>query len=115
MVLQDLLDNLATGEFANLSLANSTVGSIKEEAYPRIIRAINRSLLEIYKRFLLKEKKVYLVQQVGLNRYYLRTQYLGYSGATTVQAYLLDHADELFQEDVIRILNMPIPTDSMLT
>ncbi len=109
MVLQDLLDNLATGEFANLSLANSTVGSIKEEAYPRIIRAINRSLLEIYKRFLLKEKKVYLVQQVGLYRYYLRTQYLGYSGATTIQAYLLDHTDELFQEDVIRILNI---TDS---
>lgn len=62
MVLQDLLDNLATGEFANLSLANSTVGSIKEEAYPRIIRAINRSLLEIYKPSSLSVESVYRSQ-----------------------------------------------------
>ena len=106
MVLQDLFDTLATGEFASLSLANSVTGSIKEEAYPRIVRAINRSLLEVYKRFLLKKKKVYLVQQSGLYRYYLRTQYLGYSTSTGIQAYLLDHPDEIFQEDVIRILSI---------
>jgi hypothetical protein len=109
MVLQDLFDTLATGEFANLSLANSTTGSIKEEAYPKIVQAINRSLLELYKRFLLKEKKVYLVQQSGLYRYYLRTSYIGDSSATSTQAYLLGHPDELFQEDVIRILSI---TDS---
>lgn len=106
MVLQDLFDTLATGEFANLSLANSVTGSIKEEAYPRIVRAINRSLLEIYKRFLLKKKKVYLAQQTNVNRYYLRTQYLGYLSATNAQAYLLDHEDDLFREDVLRILSI---------
>ena len=104
MVLQDLFDTLATGEFAHLSLANSVTGSIKEESYPRIVTALNRSLTEVYKRFLLKEKKVNIVQQEGLSRYYLRSKYLGFSGATSSEAYLLDHEEEIFNNDVIRIM-----------
>jgi len=106
MVLQDLFDTLASGEFANISLANSVTGSIKEEAYPRIVRAINRGLLELYKRFILKKKKVYIVQQDGLTHYYLRTSYLGFLNSTTVNSYLLDHPTEDFQDDVLRILGI---------
>lgn len=106
MTLQDLFDTLAVGEFAGLNLANSVTGSIKEEAYPKVVNSINRSLRELYKRFLLKKKKVYLVQQTGVTRYYLQTRYLGYAGATTADAYLVDHPDEDFSNDVVRLLEI---------
>jgi hypothetical protein len=104
MVLQDLFDTLAMGEFANLALANSVTGSIKEESYPRIVKAINRGLLEIYKKFIIKKKKVIIVQQADLDRYYLRTDYIGYSGSTGIEAYVLDHSDEIFLNDILRLL-----------
>jgi len=106
MTLQDLFDTLATGEFTSLNLANSVTGSIKEEAYPKVVNSINRGLRELYKKFLLKKKKVYLVQQTDVTRYYLQTRYLGYAGATTADAYLVDHPDEEFSNDVIRLLEI---------
>ena len=51
MVLQDLFDTLASGEFSGLSLGQSVTGSIKEEAYPKVVAALNRGLVEIYKRY----------------------------------------------------------------
>lgn len=104
MVLQDLFDTLASGEFSNLALGQGVTGSIKEDAYPKVVSAINRSLLSLYQKFLLKKKRVYLVQQNGITRYYLRTKYLGYSGATGPEAYLVDYPNEVFLDDVIRIL-----------
>lgn len=106
MVLQDLFDIMASGEFSGLALGNSVTGSIKEEAYPKIVNAINRGLTELYTKFLLKKKRVYLVQQPDVIRYYLRTQYLGYAGTTSSSTYLLDHTDEEFQNDVLRVLNI---------
>lgn len=104
MVLQDLFDTLAMGEFANLALANSVTGSIKEESYPRIVKAINRGLLEIYKKFIIKKKKIIIVQQADLYRYYLRTDFMGYGDYTGIEAYLLDHSDEEFLDDILRLL-----------
>ena len=114
MVLQDLFDTLASGEFSGLCLGQSVTGSIKEEAYPKVVAALNRGLVEIYKRFILKKKKVYLVQQSGQTRYYLRADYIGYSGATGPQAYLLDHPDEIFLNDVIRILEITDAEGSLI-
>jgi len=105
MVLQDLFDTLAAGEFSNLALANSTTGSIKLEAYPKVVKAINRSLRELYKRFVLKKKKVILYQQAGLSRYYLRKSYRGTLGATSADAYLVDFL-EAFDDDLVRILGI---------
>lgn len=106
MTLQDLFDTLATGEFTGLNLANSVTGSIKEESYPKIINALNRGLRELYKRFILKKKKVYLIQQTDIARYYLQTRYIGYASATNAEAYLVDHPDEDFSNDVLRILEI---------
>jgi len=114
MVLQELFDNLASGEFSGLALANSVTGSIKEEAYPKVINAVNRGLTEIYKRFLLKKKKVFLVQQEGLTYYYLRTDYLGFSNFTSEDAYLLDHPAEEFQNDILRVLNITDEEDNII-
>ena len=106
MFLQELFDILASGEFSGLSLGQSVTGSIKEDAYPKVVHAINRGLEEIYKRFILKKKKVYLVQQDNQTRYYLRSAYLGEVGSTGPTAYLLDHPDEDFIDDVIRVIDI---------
>ena len=102
MVLQDLFDTLASGEFANLSLAHSVSDSIKEEAYPRIVSAANRGLRELYKRFLLKKKKVMLFQQEGIIRYYLRPERVTDLGASTPDLYLANHPDEALQTILFR-------------
>lgn len=106
MVLQDLFDTLASGEFANLSLAHSVSGTIKEEAYPRIVSAANRGLREIYKKFLLKKKKVMLFQLPGVVRYYLRPEHIGVLGAPAPGLYLANHPDEAFADDIIQILRI---------
>jgi hypothetical protein len=106
MVLQDLFDTLAGGEFAQLSLANSVTGSIKEEAYPKIVNAINRSLREVYKKLLLKKKKILLYQQTGVSRYYLRADYLGDVGSMGSDMYIVEDEDDPFTDDLIRILGI---------
>lgn len=115
MVLQDLFDTLASGEFSNLSLGQSVTGSIKEDAYPKVVSALNRSLLALYQRFLLKKKKVYLVQQSEVIQYYLRTSYLGTSDSLGSSAYLISHPNEEFTGDVIQVLgitdNEGLPVD----
>jgi len=111
MVLQDLFDTLAEGEFAQLALANSVTGSIKEEAYPKMINAINRSLREVYKRLILKRKDLLLHQQTGISRYYLRTEYVGTVGSMNSGMYLEEDYDDLFNDDIIRILRIKTQAD----
>lgn len=77
LTLQDIFDNLAHGEFANLALGNSSLGTITEDKYPKIVSAINLGLMELYKRFLLKKKKFLLQQRAGVSLYYLRSDYIG--------------------------------------
>jgi hypothetical protein len=99
--LQDLFDNLAYGEFANLALGNSPLGSITEDKYPKVVAAINMGLTELHKRFVLKKKKVLLTQQTGVLVYYLRSDYLG--------DYLEDFEQgeiESLDDDIIRVLQI---------
>lgn len=113
MFLQDLFDSLASGEIVNLSLANSVTGSIKEEAYPKLVRATNRGLLSLYKRFLLKKKNINLVQQTDVTQYQIKPQFLGYPEATGPSAYLLDHPNELFMDDILKIISITNSEDEV--
>jgi hypothetical protein len=72
MVIQELFDELATGEFSNLAIGNSINGSIEPDAYKKVITQVNAGLREIYKRFLLREKTCYIARPVGTTDYFLR-------------------------------------------
>jgi hypothetical protein len=72
MVLQDLFDELATGEFSNLAIGNSINGSIEPDAYKKVVTQVNAGLRELYKRFLLKDKICYITRPTGTTNYFLR-------------------------------------------
>jgi hypothetical protein len=99
MVLQDLLDGLAYGEFSNLAIVSPTTGTIKDSAYPKVIAQVNRALRELYKRFMLKKKDCMVQQQEGFTTYYLRTDSIDTDITTE------DDLGDPFADDVIRILS----------
>jgi len=72
MVLQELFDELATGEFSNLAIGNSINGSIEPDAYKKVITQINGGLREIYKRFLLRQKTLLIARPLGTTEHFLR-------------------------------------------
>ena len=72
MVVQDLFDELATGEFSNVAIGNSVNGSIEPDAYKKVLTQINAGLRELYKRFLLREKTCYITRPSGTTEYFLR-------------------------------------------
>ena len=104
MLLQELFDNLAAGEFANLAVGNSITGSITEASYPKMVSHINMGLREIYKRFLLKKKECTLYQQEGVTTYYLRSTHVGYVGSMGPDVYIEDVYNDTFDDDVIKVL-----------
>ena len=109
MYLQELFDNLAYGEFSHLSIGNSSIGSIKEAAYPKVVGIVNRALRAIYKRFILKKKVVLLHMQSGVETYYLRSSKLAASeDALSDSTYLLskNSVDPFDGDEVIRILDV---------
>jgi hypothetical protein len=72
MVIQELFDELATGEFSNLAIGNSINGSIEPDAYKKVITQVNAGLREIYKRFLLREKTLVIARPLGTTEHFLR-------------------------------------------
>jgi len=72
MVIQELFDELATGEFSNIAIGNSINGSIEPDAYKKVITQINAGLREIYKRFLLRQKTLIIARPTGTTEHFLR-------------------------------------------
>ena len=61
MQLRTVLEQLAFGEFSQLSLVNQTTGQIPEAKYPSVVAHINLGLTDLFKRFKLKEGRTPLV------------------------------------------------------
>lgn len=74
VVLKDLFDLLATGEFSNLTLAHSPTGGLDEKEHEKVVGHINLGILEIYKRFKLLQNELVLHITPGLDKYYLRPE-----------------------------------------
>jgi hypothetical protein len=103
ITLKEIFDNLAYGEFANLALGNSPLGTLTEDKYPKIVSAMNLGLVEIYKRFILKRKKCLLMQQTGVTTYYLRSDYVGDYLETVDDG---SYEESAFNDDLIKVLEV---------
>jgi len=106
MFLQKLFDKLAYGEFADIAIGNSDSGTITQAAYPKVVAHINSGLLELYKRFLLKKKTVKIVQQTGVEIYYLRPEYATTLSSISPTAYIIEDDNDPFDSDLIRVLEV---------
>lgn len=76
ILLKDIFSLLASGEFSNLSLSKDRNGNIDEADYGKVIGHINLALVEIYKRFKLKEEEIVLHVNPIVTTYYLRPEFM---------------------------------------
>lgn len=113
MLLTEIFDHLSYGELSQLfvggSIASVNTDGIPVDAYPRIVSFINLALIDLYKRFPLKENKFTLQQYESINRYQLKIAF-ALSNVTSVEPikYIIDSASAPFADDVLlinRILN----------
>ncbi len=77
IVLQEIFDTLATGEFSHLKLGNSLQGTIEAADYPKIVNAVNLGLLDLHKKFPLRKGELIVHQHADVTTYYLREKYSG--------------------------------------
>jgi hypothetical protein len=111
MNLLELFRRLSYGEFSNLKLGASGVGTIVEDDHPKLVNHINEALLRLHSRFLLRENMLFLQMQEHLTYYYLlkryaRSQLTDPPCPETPHLYIMDNVNEPFQEDVIKVLQV---------
>lgn len=103
ITLQEIFDTLATGEFSNLKLGNSLLGTISEEDYPKIVSAINLGLLDLHKRFPLREGEIIVHQYPGVTKYELRESRANILGLLDNETYIELTEGESWPGDLIKV------------
>ena len=102
MTLQEIFDQLSHGELAHLSIGGEGVTGIPEDMQERVISSINLGLTELHKRFLLRERQVGLVMQLGQQMYWMDRKYLMGTSGTGVK-YLKDSVAMPFDAGLLKI------------
>lgn len=104
MKLQEVFNQLTTGELSQMALGGSEAGQIAEVDYPKVIDHINLALVAIYKRFYLKEGRVDLGMVPGRMIYPIHSKYaLSNVKSKESVKFLLDSATEKFTDDILKI------------
>lgn len=99
--LSDLFTDLASSELANTTLvSNNTISSTY---YTKLISHLNAALRDLYTRFNLSERFIYVHQQTGVTRYFLRSEYMGTAREMGEECYILFEEDNLFSDNIIKI------------
>jgi hypothetical protein len=75
ILLKDVFSLLATGEFSNIALKKDKYDDLDEAEYGKVLGHINLALVEIYKRFPIKEEEVILHATPTQELYYLRPKH----------------------------------------
>lgn len=110
MKVSDLFQQLSVGELKNLALANEGAGSIRDSDKGSIILHARDALLNLYSRFILKERELILELQENTHFYWLlpkhATSYDLPDGQTDVVRYIKDTEEEPFIGDLIKVLSV---------
>lgn len=69
MNLQEVFDQLSSGELSQLSLAGPNGGPLQQGSWPGVINSVNLGLTALYKRFNLKQDSKALTLNAALENY----------------------------------------------
>lgn len=106
MKISELFRQLSYGALSNLAI-NKGNGVLAAEKYPQIIQYVNDGLLQIFTRFVLRERNLILEQTSHVLNYHLRRQYATSSESGDVRhRYIIDCAEDKFADDVIKVLSV---------
>lgn len=110
MTLLDILKDLTYGELADLHIGGLIPGESDNEPdphqYEQIIGYINMGLNELYKRFLLKTREIYVEQRAEVALYKLHSDYSFVNTASAIpeaDRYIIDSVDAPFLDDILKI------------
>jgi len=103
MNLQDIFDQLSYGELSQLFVGTGENGEIPVDRRRKIGASISLGLTDLYKRFLLKEKRVRVAYDASRSTYVLHSDYAeSNTGGLAPVKYIMD-SDEPFTDDVLQI------------
>jgi len=102
--LQELFDDLAHGELANVAIGQSQTTLISPDKYPRVVSLVNSGILAIYTELPLKEKSFNIHQKEGITDYYLRSEHVGTIGADP-QIYIDGSVVDPVNGDIIQLIS----------
>lgn len=110
MRLVDILKDLTYGELSDLHIGNLIPGEGDNEPdphqYEQIVGYINLGLKELYKRFYLKSREIYIELQDELSVYKLSSDYAQANTASAIpeaDRYIADSVDSPFLDDLLKI------------
>lgn len=108
MTLLELLKDLTYGELSQLKIGNLLPGEDQSEPdptrYEQIMSHINMGLKEIYKRFFLLSREVYIQQYEQISVYTLSSKYAQTNTASLEPIkYIMDTVDAPFLDDTLKI------------
>jgi hypothetical protein len=104
MKLQEVFDQLSSGEFEQLSIGGAAAGVIDSSNYARLLGHINLGLTAIFKRFTLKEGRLVLAPQDNQTDYTISSAFAVNGRRTTEPVrYLLDSTADPFVDDILKI------------
>lgn len=106
MKLEKLLKDLSYGELKNLSMASAVPGTIQEEDLPSVVMAIEDAMLRLHARFILRTKNVLIRMYGHITYYHFLKKYAEsqYPESGEDFPYIIDLGNEVFEEDVIKVL-----------
>lgn len=116
MKLQEIFDQLTTGELSQLSIGGQAAGVIDESNWAKVLPHINLALTTLYKRFLIKEGRLLVELVPDRAVYTLKSQF---SQANTrsreLVKYILDDAAAPFKDDIVQITQVLVESNTDLS
>ena len=106
IVLKELFNLLASGEFSNISLTRTGSGALNEKEYSKVIGHINLGIVDIYKRFKFLENELVLHVDPTVTKYYLRDDKVADLADITTSLYIETPDDKEGMLNIIEVTSM---------
>lgn len=104
MQLQEVFDQLSSGEFSQLSIGGQGAGVISETNYGAVLNHINLGLVALYRRFNLKQNQLILQMQEDIKLYQLNSAFALHSRRSHAPVrYILDSDEARFEDDILKV------------
>jgi hypothetical protein len=103
MNLQDVFDQLSYGELSQLFVGTGNAGEIPVDRRKKIAASVSLGLTELYKRFLLKEKRVKVAYDKTRSTYVLHSDYAETNTRSVAPVKYIMDTDSPFTDDVLQI------------
>lgn len=104
MQLSTIIRQLASGELKNVNLGSNTEVGITPYNYAEIVDHINLGLLDLYTKFPLKVREVFVQQYANIQFYHLNSAYaVTNTASTATPKYLVDTPSNVFDDTLLKI------------